>query len=117
LSTVEWITPEEAKAMLDRNEAVVVDVREPAEIAVTGKVPGAREIPHRMIAESADPHSRLHDPSLRKDVAVILYCASGKRSAVAGEALVDLGFDRVFNLGGLKDWDEAGFPIAESGAA
>jgi rhodanese-related sulfurtransferase len=114
---VEWITPEEAKELLDRNEAIAVDVREPAEIAVTGKVPGALEIPRGFIAESADPNSTSYDPRLRKDTAIILYCASGKRSTLAGETLADLGFKRVFNLGGFKDWDEAGFPIAESDVA
>jgi rhodanese-related sulfurtransferase len=45
---------------------------------------------------------------IAKDNTLILYCASGGRSALAGKALKDLGYERVFNLGAFKDWADSG---------
>ena len=61
-----------------------------------------------MIEFRADPESPFHDPSFDRDRPVIVYCASGGRSALAGKVLLDLGFKDVRNLGGFKDWTEAG---------
>jgi rhodanese-related sulfurtransferase len=112
---VEWIDPQDAEAMIDRGEAVVIDVREPAEIAMTGIVPGALTIPMGEFADKADPESPDHDPALQPDKPIILYCASGKRSEAAGKYLLSLGYSKVFNLGGLKDWENAGLPVDEAG--
>jgi rhodanese-related sulfurtransferase len=56
----------------------------------------------------ADPDVPSHDPNFRKDRPVIVYCASGGRAALAGKTLLDMGFSDVRNLGGFKDWSEAG---------
>ena len=112
---VEYISPYDAQGMIDRGEAVVVDVREPGEIAMSGIVPGALTIPVREIAERADPQSPEHEPILKPETPVILYCASGKRSEFAGKLLLDFGYAKVFNLGGLKDWMNAGLPVDEPG--
>jgi rhodanese-related sulfurtransferase len=111
MADVESIDPLDAQGMIERGEAVVVDVREPGEVAMSGTVPGALTIPMSAFAEKADPQSPAHEPALQKDTPVILYCASGKRSAAAGKYLVDLGYNKVFNLGGLKDWINAGLPV------
>ena len=44
---------------------------------------------------------------------MILHCASGGRAALAGKLLKDMGYEEVYNLGGLKDWAEAGGPVSE----
>src|SRR4026207_1874153 len=100
---VEDIDADDAKALLDAGEAVGVDVREPAELLATGKVPGSINIPLAEFLERADPGSPDHEPALQADKAIILYCASGKRSQFAGNKLVELGYREVFNMGGLKD--------------
>ena len=64
-----------------------------------------------MIADAADPASSEHDPRLKAETPVILFCASGKRSEAAGHTLLNLGFQRVYNLGGVKDWTEAGYAL------
>jgi rhodanese-related sulfurtransferase len=110
---VEPIDPYQAQAMLDRGEAIVVDVRERVEVEASGVVPGALTIPVGQILAKGDPASPEHEPALTPEMPVILYCGSGKRSAVAGKALVDLGYRKVFNLGGLKDWANAGLPIED----
>ena len=112
---VEYIDPYDAQGMIERGEAVVVDVREPGEIATSGIVPGALTIPMGNFAEKADPQSPGHESALKLDTPIILYCASGKRSAAAGKFLVDHGYSKVFNLGGLKDWTNAGLPVDDAG--
>jgi rhodanese-related sulfurtransferase len=100
-----------AKAMIDRGEAVVVDVREPAELLASGRIPGAVNIPLNELLDRADPASPRREPALAADKAVILYCASGARSNFAGEQLLALGYRSVFNLGGLRTWVAAGLPV------
>ena len=88
--------------------ALVVDVRDAPEVEVSGKVAGARHVSRGMLEFRADPETPYHDPDFRKDRPVILYCASGGRSALAGKVLQDMGYEQVFNLGPFKGWAEAG---------
>ena len=110
-AAVERISPADAKAMIDRGEAVVVDVRDSAEVEKTGKVPGAINISRGMLEFKADPETPYYEPQLTKDKTVILYCASGGRSALSGKTLKEFGYEKVRNLGGFKDWAEAGLPV------
>ena len=61
-----------------------------------------------MLEFRADPESPYHDKNFAKDKTVILYCASGGRSALSGKVLKDMGYDQVYNLGAFKDWAEGG---------
>ncbi|WP_374447742.1 rhodanese-like domain-containing protein [Stella sp.] len=83
--------------------ALVVDVRDAAEVAASGKVKGALAVSRGLLEFKADPDSPMHDPAFRRDRPVILYCASGGRSALAGKVLRDMGFADVHNLGGFRD--------------
>ena len=62
----------------------------------------------RVVEFRADPASPYHDKAFAKDKTLVVYCASGGRSALAGKTLKDLGYDRVFNLGAFKDWADSG---------
>jgi rhodanese-related sulfurtransferase len=64
-----------------------------------------------MLEFRADPESPYHDRNFANDKTLILYCASGGRSALGGKVLKDLGYDRVYNLGAFKDWAESGGAI------
>jgi rhodanese-related sulfurtransferase len=108
---IDPIAPLAAKALLDRGDAVLVDVREPQELAATGKAAGAVHVPRGLIEARADPGGPERDARLDPEKTVILYCGSGKRAELAGRTLLDLGYARVFNLGGLKDWLDAGLPL------
>ncbi len=97
-----------ARAKMAAEDALVVDVRDAPEIEKTGRVAGAHHVSRGMLEFRADPESPYHDPNFRKDRPVILYCASGGRSALAGKVLKDMGYRQVFNLGAFKDWAEGG---------
>ena len=86
----------------------MVDVRDAAEVEKSGKVAGAVHVSRGMLEFRADPASPYHDKNFDKGKTVILYCASGGRSALSGKALKDLGYDKVYNLGAFKDWAESG---------
>ncbi len=107
-AAVPKITMAQAREMIAKGDAVVVDVRDAPELEKSGKVEGAVHVPRGMLEFRADPDSPYHDKSFSKDKTFILYCASGGRSALAGKTLKDLGYERVYNLGAFKDWADAG---------
>lgn len=107
-AVVPRITPDQAREMVAKHNALIVDVRDSQEIQASGKVSGAVNVPRGMLEFRADPDSPYHDKSFSKDRPVIVYCASGGRSALSGKTLTDLGFKEVHNLGAFKDWVESG---------
>jgi rhodanese-related sulfurtransferase len=64
-----------------------------------------------MLEFRADPETPYHDGRFSKDKTVLVYCAPGGRSALAGKLLRDMGYEQVFNLGASKDWAENGGPL------
>jgi len=107
-AAVPRITPVQAQELIAKGNALVVDVRDAPEVEKSGKVAGATHVSRGMLEFRADPDSPYHDKSFAKDKTLILYCASGGRSALGGKALKDMGYDRVFNLGAFKDWAASG---------
>ena len=97
-----------ARAKMASDDALVVDVRDAPEVEKTGRVAGAHHVSRGMLEFRADPDSPYHDKNFRKDRPVIVYCASGGRSALSGKVLKDFGYTNVFNLGAFKDWVESG---------
>jgi len=110
-AAVPKITAAQAKEMIAKGNTLVVDVRDGTEVANSGKVAGAVHVSRGLLEFKADPESPTHDKSFDKNKNVILYCGSGGRAALAGKLLKDLGYEKVFNLGGFKDWAESGGPI------
>ena len=106
-AVVPTISPQEA-AQLQAKGALIVDVRDAPELQASGKVKGALHVSRGMLEFKADPKSPYHDQAFDPAKTVILYCASGGRSALSGKALKDLGFKDVRNLGAFKDWAESG---------
>ena len=113
-AAVPKITPDQASEMIEKGNPLVVDVRDAPEVAASGKVAGAVHVSRGMLEFRADPDSPYHDKNFDKDKTVILYCASGGRSALAGKVLKDMGYDRVYNLGAFKEWAESGGPVENS---
>jgi rhodanese-related sulfurtransferase len=107
-AAVPRISVSEAQAMIEKGDALVVDVRDAPEVAASGKVKGALNVSRGMLEFRADPDSPYHDSRFDRSRTAILYCASGGRSALAGKVLKDMGYERVFNLGAFKDWADSG---------
>lgn len=97
--------------MIAKGNALVVDVRDGQEVEQSGKVAGAVHVPRGMLEFRADPESPYHDANFAKDKTVIVYCASGGRSALSGQALKELGYTEVYNMGSFKDWADSGGPV------
>ncbi|WP_444667109.1 rhodanese-like domain-containing protein [Cereibacter changlensis] len=106
-AAVERVNTERAQALLAEG-GLLLDIRDAPELEKSGRAEGSHHVPRGMLEFRADPESPYHDPALRKDRAIVLHCASGGRAALAGKLLKDMGFEKVYNLGGLKDWAEGG---------
>ena len=113
-AAVPRISPEEAKSLVGRADVLFLDVREPPEVAASGKVPGALAIPRGLVEFRADPASAMHDKTFDRNKTVVAYCASGGRSALVGKTLKDMGYTNVRNLGGFKGWVDAGGSVEKS---
>lgn len=102
------ISPEDLKGILGQDGVLIVDVRDAPELTDTGKVQGALNVSRGMLEFRADEATPYHNKAFAKDKTIVLYCASGGRAALAGKALMELGYQDVRNLGAFKDWVEAG---------
>lgn len=101
------VSPLQATLMINREDAIVVDVREPHEYAA-GHVPNARHIPMGQVDK------RLGELDKFKDKPVIVVCQSGNRSSSTCNALTKRGFEKVYNLsGGISAWEQAGMPVTK----
>ena len=107
-AAVPRITAAQARDMMAKGDTLVVDVRDTPEVQGSGKVAGAVHVSRGMLEFRADPQSPYHDKNFATDKTVLVYCASGGRSALAGKTLKDLGYERVYNLGAFKDWADSG---------
>lgn len=96
--TYEQITPEKAKEIMDtETEYIIIDARTDEEFS-EGHIEGAILIPEYEISKRAE--KELPD----KDALILVYCRSGRRSKIASEELVKLGYTNVKEFGGIIDW-------------
>ena len=107
-AVVPRLAPQELKDLLSRPDVVLIDVRDAPEVQRSGKLLGARNISRGMLEFRADGASAYHDPFLKKDRTLVLYCASGGRSALAAKTLLDMGYTSVYNAGGFNELAAAG---------
>ena len=98
-ATYEQISGAEAKALMDSESGyIIIDARTQEEYD-QGHIPGAILIPEYEIADRAE--KELPD----KDQLILVYCRSGRRSKIAAEELVKLGYTNVKEFGGIIDWE------------
>jgi rhodanese-related sulfurtransferase len=107
-AAVPRVLPAEARELIERGNVLIVDVRDPSEVQASGKVKSAVNVSRGMLEFRADPESPYHDKSFQKDKTVLVYCASGGRSALVGKTLKDFGYGTVYNIGGFKELADAG---------
>ena len=112
-AVVERVDFATAQSLLKDQGGLLLDVRDSAELAKTGRAAGSHHISRGLLEFKADPSMPSHDGELQLDRPIILHCASGGRAALAGKLLKDMGYQKVFNLGGLVDWEKAGGPLEQ----
>jgi rhodanese-related sulfurtransferase len=99
-----WVSAQQATNMINREDAQLLDVRDPGEYGA-GHILGARNLPVARIQAAAAELKR-------KDRPLIVYCQGGERAPKAAAALRAQGFARVVNLsGGIAAWQQAGLPV------
>jgi rhodanese-related sulfurtransferase len=100
------LTPAGAIQLINNDDAVLLDVREPAE-TVAGKIAKAIQIPVSSVSK------RIGELDKHKDKNIIVYCKTGARSGVACRELNKAGFEKVYSLsGGITAWQEAHLPVS-----
>jgi len=100
-----WVSAGQATHLINREDAIVVDVRDPGEYGA-GHALGAKNLPLARIESGAG------DVAKKKDATLILYCDSGDRAGKAAAALRKQGYTKVLNLsGGFGAWKQAGLPV------
>lgn len=96
--TYEQITPQQAKAIMDtEKDYVIIDARTEEEFS-EGHIEDAILIPEYEIKDRAEKELP------NKDTLILVYCRSGRRSKIASEELVKLGYTNVKEFGGIIDW-------------
>ena len=106
-AAVPRLTPADARARMG-GDALVLDVRDPSEVQASGKIKGAVNVSRGMLEFRADPESPYYNPAFQKDKTMLIYCASGGRSALVGKTLKDFGYGAFYNIGGFKELADAG---------
>ena len=108
---VQRIDAKDAVAQVAAGELILIDVRDGMELRSSGKAAGALHVPLMSLKMKCDPSSPECLKQLALDKPVALYCASGGRSQGAAQMLAQMGYQKVYNLGGLYDWHAAGGAI------
>lgn len=109
---VQALTIEQARDAI-ASGATPVDVRDKHELVEQGCVPGAVHASRGMLEFLADPQSPYHDKRLSPPMKVLVYCASGGRSALAAARLKEMGYDAASMDGGYKAWVIAGHDVED----
>lgn len=121
LADVPTVTPVEAQRRIQQDPStLVIDVRDAADIAATGTVPGAINVSYGTLTYAADHEvpQDWRDPRLQdRSRPIITTCILNPLGALGGKLLKDMGFANVYILaGGVQAWKEAGLPVAPIGA-
>ena len=99
----------EAIELARRPDVVLVDIRDPRELARDGKIPGALHMPRGMLEFWIDPESPYFKPVFGEDKTFLFFCAGGLRSALTTKTLQDMGLAPVAHIvGGFAAWKQAG---------
>ena len=114
LAEIETLDLEAAEGLLEDDNTVFVDLRDPRELEREGKVPNAFHAPRGMLEFWVDPSSPYHKEVFASGKKLVFYCQSGWRSALATKAVQDMGLPNVCHIGeGFRGWKDSGAPTEE----
>ncbi|MBV9776399.1 MAG: MBL fold metallo-hydrolase [Acetobacteraceae bacterium] len=106
------VSAEAAVALAGRHDVALIDLRERAERAKHGVVPGALHAPYADLEENLEPGGVLHELASETGKRLLFFCAFGERSAMAVRAAQDAGLARACHVeGGMAAWKKAGGPV------
>jgi rhodanese-related sulfurtransferase len=110
---VRMLTPEQAKAILDRGGVTLIDVGEEWQLRERGTIAGARNITRGELEIKADTEEERRDPRLEdRHQKIILTCGGGGKATLSASALQEMGFTDVSVIqGGCRGWRKAGLPL------
>ena len=113
--TIETLSPEEVKNLMEKNEITLIDVRDIRELWRDGTIENSKHIPRGMLEFWLDPNSSYYQENKINDSKkMVFFCAMGFRSALATKALVDMGFKNVANAkGGFDALKNAGLKVVQ----
>ena len=109
---INQVSVHEAAELQRLDAAILIDLRDVRELQKMGIVPRAFHAPRGMLEFWADTDSPYHKPVFRTDKKLVLFCASGLRSALAARTLQDMGMDNVLDMeGGFTEWKMQDLPV------
>jgi rhodanese-related sulfurtransferase len=112
-AVVPTLSAAEAIEKYRAGEFIAIDVREANELSISGRIPGALHVPRGLLEFHADAASPMHKPEFSSGKPLLVFCASGGRSALAAQTLMELGFANVAHVaGGFGAWQQFGGEIA-----
>jgi rhodanese-related sulfurtransferase len=115
-AAIETCSVQDALRLHGREDWVFVDVRDGAELASEGRIPGAVHASRGLLEFRIDPDSPLHDPALDPGKQFVFYCGTGGRSALAAHRAAEMGLGKVVSMaGGLAAWKAADGPLEDAG--
>jgi rhodanese-related sulfurtransferase len=113
-AAIETVPVDEAIKLAGDPDVALVDIRETVERQKTGTAKGATQAPRGFLEFHADPESPMHLPVFSSGKRILLFCASGGRSALAAKTLGEMGVPRVAHIqGGFTAWKQAGGPTED----
>ncbi|NVK30238.1 MAG: rhodanese-like domain-containing protein [Gammaproteobacteria bacterium] len=108
-SRINNLSAEDVKSLIDKDQALIVDIRDIRERQKSGKIPGSVHAPRGMLEFWFDPESPYFRDVFDTDKTIILHCALGHRSALAADTLTMMGFDNIAHIEtGFDGWVKAG---------
>tara|TARA_E500000331_G_scaffold354154_1_gene406478 strand:- start:2044 stop:2436 length:393 start_codon:yes stop_codon:yes gene_type:complete len=111
LGEIETLEVDQAVPLLDREDTVFVDLRDPRELQREGKIPNALHATRGMIEFWVDPTSPYFKDVFGSGKQFVFYCQSGWRSALATKTVQDMGLENVCHIGdGYRGWKDSGAP-------
>ncbi|MEE3025633.1 MAG: rhodanese-like domain-containing protein [Pseudomonadota bacterium] len=109
---IDCVSVHEAAELQRLDAAILIDLRDVRKLQKLGTVANSFHAPRGMLEFWADPDSPYHKPIFRTDKKLILFCASGLRSALAVRTLQEMGMKNVIDMeGGFTEWRMQDLPV------
>ncbi len=109
---IETVQVADALKLKDDPNVMLVDLRDVRELARDGRIPGALHAPRGMLEFWVDPESPYYKPVFGSGKKFVFFCAGGLRSALAAQAVQQMGLEPVCHIeGGFRAWKDAGGPV------